>query len=1436
MVQKGKPSDAIEELTLLISGNLQGFMRDAKEHPCMAFALKYPIFHLMALENLSSIPDAANQKEKELEVWREAFSYSRDHGIVAGQAEAAKTIADLDSQFKNNEDALTYYATAIDLLRGLNNDKLLIQAEVAQTSLLEQAGRNQEGLSLINDVSDYARRHELRLLEFGAYIEAGQIYYSNKDLSHAQAVLERAEAMIRPGPYDSEINNQGVIGLYARMADIYKTLGNPTRELVALDKEFFTAFHLKDEKTQQVAVDYLDGRLKDLHIREVVEQKQRDGQLPESLLLSYVLYLRDGAPTKPADDHSNWQRILSLPFEITAKPAGAKALVDILDQMGSLLGIEKLSLLDALARYYVGVGQDPALAEKYAVEAEAVLNAATTDVSALKVESSCVLAAAYSREGKKEQSAKKSIECLNLAKQTKDTQTIRYAQAAVGMAQLYGGADPSSARESLEQLSKAVPEQPALHIELATALVSGRLYDQAQSELERGVKAFLSQGPKTAAAEAYATVSRVLISDTSEQAKALQLKCLISSASIYHDSHADGEEASVLVALGDYYLTISRGNQSIESYKKALDIARKLKRDDIAAQSLFGLGNVTTAARNILQANDYYQSAATLFHSLGNAASETFCLTNLAKNYAALGDADKALSTFQQAKSTVAGLPAINKYFLDYWLGDFYRSQGQFEDALQVYKEAVDLTTQAGDLEHSAYSHLAIGSSEGDIGDWEEAVNEIETARRQFEQLNNKWGQALCWSELVRVYSDRESSLKDFDRAQECYRKAKDLDSTVVSSSALGEIYMQTGRYVDAQSAANELIHSCEKDADTTCHAHGLLSLAEARWHSGDLKGARSAFDQVPALVARSPNLYLRGRMLYGQARLLVKENRLTEALASYKDLIQLIELTKGHLDAKDQRALSETYGYIYDELVSLLYDMSKADPTHPVQLSSEALEYAEINKAREFTESWGRIFVARMKGTLPAGLRENERTLFARRDHLVAQLDIFAGSTAHLASSDRKHLGADLASTRDDIRRLLIQLRQVAPQYAAVAYPEPVQISRLSLRQEETLVEFKMTDDATFAWIIHNQNGTNALTSFYKISRPRTWFVERLSVFRKALNSGQPDLIDWKLSEELFAELFPSNSAKVLMESSEITFIPDDALFVLPFEVLSPHAAGGSFVFLKKPTTYYPSAVALQLSRTAIRAPSWGKSFLGIADPVTDATDERFEVAAALGPAAAGSSGQHDVKRDSADSHPLAPDKLKARGFTLERLPGTAVEMETIASLLRAHNESVDVREGVNATKNGLLDTDLSKFRFLHFATHGLLPVDTGVTEPSLVFSYDGVSQSDMFLSMSEILGLKLTSESVVLSACNTGTGQISRTEGVMSLGRAFLAAGSSSVTVSLWQVSDESTALLMKQYYQSLLGGKRKSVALAEARSAVFTSGQKDPYFWAPFIVIGE
>ena len=131
---------------------------------------------------------------------------------------------------------------------------------------------------------------------------------------------------------------------------------------------------------------------------------------------------------------------------------------------------------------------------------------------------------------------------------------------------------------------------------------------------------------------------------------------------------------------------------------------------------------------------------------------------------------------------------------------------------------------------------------------------------------------------------------------------------------------------------------------------------------------------------------------------------------------------------------------------------------------------------------------------------------------------------------------------------------------------------------------------------------------------------------------------------------------------------------------------------------------------------------------------------------------------------------------------------------------------------------------------------MDAGVREPSLVLSYDGTSRDQMLLPISTIMRLNTDADDVVLSACNTGSGQVTRAEGVMSLGRAFMAAGASSVTVSLWEVSDASTALLMKQYYRNLLQDKSKDEALADARTWLFMNGYKEPYYWAPFILIGE
>jgi len=779
----------------------------------------------------------------------------------------------------------------------------------------------------------------------------------------------------------------------------------------------------------------------------------------------------------------------------------------------------------------------------------------------------------------------------------------------------------------------------------------------------------------------------------------------------------------------------------------------------------------------------------------------------------------------------------IYAYFAAYFLGDYYDSEGEYEKGLASFRDALDITTKAGDTEHLAYSHLALAGVVGFLGAWDDSVTEAEVALKLFEQVGNRDGQAACWAHLTSIYSDRTSSLKDFDKAQECYRKALELGYGKTLGLDLMEIYLQTGRYGEAAKIAREDIQDCLKEKDPSCQAHGLISLSEAERLGGNLKASRSALNEARPLVAKSPELYLKGRLQYQGSRLLASEGKLDQALSSYQQLIVLIETIKGRLGAQEQKGLAENYGFVYDELVALLYSMSKNSPTDQLGFGSSALQYAEKNKARQFAESWGRMFKSQMELSLPASVSEREQSLYSQRDRITAKLAEASDSADPSQRAQIPRLNTDFAAVQNQIKSFLKELRNVSPQYAAIEYPEDVAIANLPLRRGETLVEFKMTENSTFVWIIQNPDGKgNELKAFYEVPKQRTWFVDKVSLVRSQLNSARPEAVDLKICEELFAALFPNDMEKIILDSADLVFIPDDALFVLPFELYSPGASKGEFPLLKKATTYYPSAVSLPLAPTPKLPSHRPESFLGIASPLTSPRDERFELVkletASEKKVSAADQGSNEK------THLLAPDseKLQSRGYSFERLPGTAVEVQSIASLLKERKETVDVRVGLDATKSKLLDTDLSKFRFLHFATHGVLAVDTGVQEPSLVLSSDGGDSSHMFLSMSEILGLKLQPESVVLSACNTGSGKISRAEGVMSLGRAFLAAGAESVTVSLWQVSDDSTALLMERYYKGILENKKKSVALAEARYAVFTSGSTNPFFWAPFIVIGE
>jgi CHAT domain-containing protein len=1435
LVKKGKVDEALRQMDLVDRRDMREFVPDAPVRSCLESYLQLPFVRLLWLEGFANVLAAANQRDREIGVWEDVYSTSRGLGLTAGEAEAKEKAANLESQLKKTDEALKDYALAADLYRKLENEDFVDRVEVSESVLLVNVGRGTEAVPLVKEIASYAKQHSLLELEFRANITLAGIYQPAGETAKARAALERATALVRPGPFDKELDNKTVHLAYVSLADVYRKLEIPTKELISIDQAFFVSFYLKDDEAQKREVNYLDQRLKELRIRELAEQRQKEGQLAESLIFSYILYLRSGMPAKPADD-ANWQRILSLPFQIMQKPGGAADLTEILEELGPLLNFEKLPLLNALARYYIAAGADPGLTERYALEAENLVSGLQGDWTGLTTECTCQLAVSYARQGKNALAQTKSSECISLAAKTHDEQLIVYADAANSMVQAQTG-NVAGANSSLQKLLTKNPDSPDLLIQLAMSFASAKLYDEANSQLASAVRKLLSTGDKRTAAGAYVRVSIVLNSDSSDTAKKLQLEYLNAALNLFHELNAPADEGSILVGLGDYFLRVSENKSAVDEYAKAKALAQNTGQKNILAQSLLGLGNAYQAQQNYGKASESHAAAAALFHQLNNSVGETNALRNLGRDYYLLDDPEKALPPLLEARKAAISAGPLYAYFAAYFLGDFYDSQGEYEKGLASFRDGLEITVKAGDTEHTAYSHLALARVVGFLGAWEDSVTETEIALKLFEQLGNREGQAACWAHLTAIYSDRTSSIKDFDKAQECYQKALALGYGKTLGLDLMEIYLQTGKYDEAAKIAREDIQDCLKEKDTNCQAHGLISLSEAERLAGNLKASRTALNEGRPLVAKSPDLYLKGRLQYQGSRLLASEGRLKEALGSYQQLITLIETIKGRLGAEEQKGIAENYSFIYDELVALLYSMSKDSPKDQLAFASAALEYAEKNKARQFAESWGRVFKNQMALTLPSTVREREQSLYSERESVEAKLAQASDSADPSQRAQIASLNSDLQGVQNQIQAFLKELRSVSPQYAAIEYPEDVAVANLPLRGGETLVEFKMTEKSTFVWMVQNPDGKgNQLKAFYEIPKKRTWFVDKVSRVRSQLNSAQPEAVDLKICEELFTALFPNDTAKILQDSTALVLIPDDALFVLPFELYSAGASRGEFPLLKKATTYYPSAVSLRLARTAKLSSHWQESFLGIADPITSPSDERFELVKLqnvpekkVSSAEAGSSQR---------AQGIAPDseKLQSRGFSFERLPGTAVEVQSIASLLKERKETVDVRIGVDATKSKLLDTDLSKFRFLHFATHGVLAVDTGVQEPSLVLSSDGGDSSHMFLSMSEILGLKLEPESVVLSACNTGSGKISRAEGVMSLGRAFLAAGAESVTVSLWQVSDDSTALLMERYYKGILVNKKKSVALAEARYAVFTSGSTNPFFWAPFIVIGE
>jgi len=301
---------------------------------------------------------------------------------------------------------------------------------------------------------------------------------------------------------------------------------------------------------------------------------------------------------------------------------------------------------------------------------------------------------------------------------------------------------------------------------------------------------------------------------------------------------------------------------------------------------------------------------------------------------------------------------------------------------------------------------------------------------------------------------------------------------------------------------------------------------------------------------------------------------------------------------------------------------------------------------------------------------------------------------------------------------------------------------------------------------------------------------------------------------------------ASAALGSKRLIIVPDGALQYLSFAALpSPDRQHRPLIADHEIVTL-PSASAMAVLRRYPHARPSSRTLAVFADPVFDRSDSRLSARTA--------GSQPIVPSDSEVVRSARESGLR----NLARLPFTRREATAVLSLVdpSRRKQALDF----DANRRAVMDPDLANYRFVHFATHGLLnnfhPELSGIV---LSMVDERGNSQDGFLSTADVFNLSWSADLVVLSGCRTGLGKEIRGEGIAGLTQAFMYAGAPRVVASLWNVNDAATAELMKRFYEGMLGPKH--LAPPAALRAAQLRLQKEtrwsaPYYWAAFVMQGE
>ena len=881
------------------------------------------------------------------------------------------------------------------------------------------------------------------------------------------------------------------------------------------------------------------------------------------------------------------------------------------------------------------------------------------------------------------------------------------------------------------------------------------------------------------------------------------------AANLWRDLDESGLEALALAELGIVELGRGTAEQARALLEDALALNLETDQPFEAAGNRMDLGYVAQRQGALGEARASYEQALELYRQLGDATWEAVLLGNLGGVFWQLGEATPALDRYRQslALHRAAGDRKQEARILNN-LAALHRSLGEPEHALELYEQAGSIYAQLGDLRGGARVLNNTGYAYAELGEVERARGYFLRALEARQKLGDRRGAATTLSNLGRLHDRRGKLLEALGyylRSLELYRALGQRHGVAGMAGLAGRTFARLGRerparehFALAQQLLAGLDNAPVEARMLVRRAQGLLALGDDALAAADASRASDLYRGLDDPAAKTEALAVLARAAYAGGRLGVALETLEEALA------QLEKQRAGLGNPAFRETFLGSRSKLWELRVDVLMEMHRRQPGGG--FARAALEAAEHGRARGLLDLLNEAGAVLHRGFAPA--------MVERRRRLARRLGLLAGRPGHGGTS-RAEQSMAIEETHAELDLVEAEMRRLHPGFAALDRRRPLDTAAMLelLEPRELLVYYALGEERSFLWAL----GSETIAVFELPPRARLEATARAAhdelATARLLDRQPAEPAATALGEIVLAPL-----GDRLARTERLLVVADGALHWIPFAAL-PMPVGGSGRLLERHEVIHLPSISVLAALAGTRPPRSprrsDRSLAVVADPVFDPCDPRARV--------------------RVGSCPESPDADAGTG-RYPRLPGSRREAEAVAEL--AAGGEVLLALDFEAARELVTGGRLASYRYLHFATHGVIDtVNPRLSGLVLSGADPGGRTRDGVLRLDDIYNLELSADLVVLSGCRTATGREIQGEGLVGLVRGFFYAGARQVVASLWQVDDAATVELMHHFYRALLGeGLTPAAALRSAQLTLARQHRtRDPYYWAGFVVQG-